>query len=89
MRKANPISRGADKVDRRVEAEVVGVRIGSGRALLRAAERAQPFEASAPDEIARHLEPGARVMLFLDGDEELVGWYLPERHLGVREDRPG
>ena len=83
------MSRGADKVARQVEAEIVGVRVGSRRALLRSAEGPRAFEASAPEEIARHLEPGARVTLFLDESDELVGWYLAERHLGVREDRPG
>ena len=79
---------GREKVTRTGEAEVVAVWIGSEKALLRELATQQSFEATAPPEVARFLHVGVRVTIYRDGEERIVGWYLPDEKLGVREDLP-
>ena len=81
-----PIGRG--KVTRSAEAEVVAVWIGSEKVLLRELATQKSFEATAPPEVARYLHVGVRVTIYRDGEDRIVGWYLPDEKLGAREDLP-
>ena len=42
-------------------------------------ERSMPI----PEALREHFDVGSRVVLYLDAEEELLGWYLPEEHVGL------
>ena len=42
-------------------------------------ERSMPV----PEALREHFDVGRRVMLYLDAEEVLLGWYLPEQHVGL------
>ena len=56
------------------------------RVLLREVGTGHAFEALAPLEVARGLGAGARVTVYFDDREQVVGWYWREAKVGVLED---
>jgi hypothetical protein len=80
-------SKGRDKIREEVSATIVGHWQGTERVLLRRDDNGETFEALAPTDIDPYVETGLRVVVYMRGEQRL-GWYLPDKKIGVREDRP-
>lgn len=78
-----------DQVCREVEATVVGRWHDASQQVLIKPIDGPAFEAAAPPAIAPYLSRGARVIVSYGNDGERLGWLLPEKNIGVREDSPG
>ena len=77
--------RGRERVARSADAEVVALIGESERIILREVGRQHAFEASAPSQIGQSLGAGARVTVYFDDREQVVGWYWREAKVGVLE----
>lgn len=78
---------GRERVARSADAEVLAVLGGSERILLREVGRQDAFEALAPLEVVQSLGAGARVTVYFDDRERVVGWYWRDAKVGVLEGR--
>ena len=60
--------------------------IEAERMVVRQTAEEMSSEVWAPPEVAEHVEVGDTATLHLDADGRTVGWYLPDKKIGVRED---
>lgn len=77
---------GRGKVVRVVEARVVSLDERAERAGLRHAADLEFSEVWAPPEVAAQVEVGDEARLYVDEHERTLGWSVPAKSIGVRED---
>ncbi len=76
-------SKRRERIARSVEAEVLGVLGERQSLLLREVASLRVFEAWAPEGVLGALGAGARMTVYFDQHEQVVGWYWPEAGVGA------